>query len=316
MEEIAVEFVDAMASIAQGGAGKGDADASGDTSRLHVEIVSAKGLALPIESREALQMLQISVLYRDEHKWSPPVACSSHDPLLNVQLDFGITRVALLDEDHPLTIFVSLAPGARVEQTPCGLSACCRTIISSAAIDSRLVCLYGGDFISVELLPCENDGITETGAGSLFVRLSLSGRLAAVQSEWDIAVIEQRLEAYQDKLSNAHRDNFQLAKSWFARCKRDYPHLESRKIKMVAEDECGRHRFVCGFVSPHVTCPRSVDGPRFAARFVSLIPFKRDVSLSGERVSTWHSAYGTAVRLQVRLASASARHAPLLPTAH
>jgi len=40
-----------------------------------------------------------------------------------------------------------------------------------------------------------------------------------------------------------------------------------------------------------------VDGPRYAARFVSLIPFKRDVSLSGERVSTWHSAQCTAIRL-------------------
>lgn len=74
--------------------------------------------------------------------------------------------------------------------------------------------------------------------------------------------------------------------------------LEDRKIKLVAEDECGRHRFVCGFVSPSVRTPRSVDGPRFAARFVSLLPFKRDVSLSGERVSTWHSAQCTAVRLQ------------------
>ena len=53
-----------------------------------------------------------------------------------------------------------------------------------------------------------------------------------------------------------------------------------------------------GFVSPEVTSPRSLDGPRFAARFVSLIPFKRDVSLSGERVSTWHSAQSTVLRLQ------------------
>lgn len=301
MEQIAEEFYDAMSSMAIDSSNVGVNELHDDShsgSQLQLEIVSAKGLALPIESREALQMLQISVLFRNEYKYSQPVACASHDPLLNFKTEFNISRQTLLDEDNAMTIYVSLAPSARVEQTPCGLSSCCRSIICSAAIDSRLVCLYGGDYISVELLPCENDGITDQGAGSLFVKLSLAGKLAAVQADWDIAAIEQQMESYQDKLANAHRDNFQMAKSWFARCKRDYPFLENRKIKIIAEDECGRHRFVCGFVSPQVTCPRSVDGPRFAARFVSLIPFKRDVSLSGERVTTWHSAFGTAVRLQ------------------
>jgi len=294
MEGIAEEFYDAMSTL-----GSTTQRADGNSgSRLECEIVSAKGLALPLESREALQMLQVSVLFRNEYKWSSPVACASHDPTINFKTAFDISRQTLLDEDNPLTIYLSLAPSARVEQTPCGTFSCCRTIICSAAIDSRLVCLYGDDYVSVELLPCENDGITDQGAGSLFVKLSLSGKLASVQTDWDVAAIEQQMESYQDRLAHAHRDNFQLAKSWFARCKRDYPYLENRKIKMIAEDECGRHRFVCGFVSPYVSCPRSVDGPRFAARFVSLIPFKRDVSLSGERVSTWHSAYGTAVRLQ------------------
>ena len=294
MEHLAAEFYDAMSSMAAPAAALDD---SRSGSQLQLEIVSAKGLALPLESREALQMLQVSVLFRGECRWSAPVACSSHDPLINFNTEFNISRQTLLDEDNPMTIYLSLAPGAKVEQTPCGLNSCCRTVICSAAIDSRLVCLYGGDYVSVELLPCENDGLTDQGAGSLFVKLSLTGKLAAVQADWDVAAIEQQLESYQDRLANAHRDNFQAAKSWFARCKRDFPFLESRKIKMVAEDECGRHRFVCGFVSPQVTCPRSVDGPRFAARFASLVPFKRDISLSGERVTTWHSAYGTAVRM-------------------
>lgn len=297
MEHIAEEFYDALSLMAQGQMGGARSDEVHSGSKLLLEVVSAKGLALPLESREALQMLQISVLFRNECKWSAPVACSSHDPLINFTTEFSISRQTLLDEDNPILIYLSLAPGAKVEQTPCGMTSCCRSIICSAAIDSRLVCLYGGDYVSVELLPCENDGLTDKGAGNLFVKLSLAGKLASVQADWDIAAIEQQLEIYQDKLSNAHRDNFQTAKTWFARCKRDYPFIESRKIKMVAEDECGRHRFVCGFVSPHVTCPRNVDGPRFAARFVSLVPFKRDVSLSGERVSTWHSAYGSAVRM-------------------
>ncbi len=183
--------------------------------------------------------------------------------------------------------------------------------MSCAAIDPRLVCTYGDDYISVELIPCENDGISasdagENVAGNLFVRLSLLGENARspntvfVESEmdWSQEKIERCVDDYQQRVARAHQDNFQLARSWFSRARREFPFLEDRKIKIVAEDECGRHRFVTGFVSPDVVTPRSVDGPRFAARFVSLIPFKRDVSLSGERVSTWHSAQCTTVRLQ------------------
>ncbi len=184
--------------------------------------------------------------------------------------------------------------------------------MSCAAVDPRLACLYGGDYVSIELIPCENDGISsgdgaDGSAGCLFVRMSLLGENARAHNavlatdtdvDWSADKIERVMSAYQDRISKAHQDNFQLARSWFARARREFPFLEDRKIKMVAEDECGRHRFVCGFVSPSAVTPRSVDGPRYAARFVSLIPFKRDVSLTGERVSTWHSVQCTAVRLQ------------------
>ena len=184
--------------------------------------------------------------------------------------------------------------------------------MSCAAVDPRLACLYGGEYVSVDLIPCENDGIStaesgEGSAGSLFVRMSLLGENTRQNNtvldvdtdlDWSSDKIERVMSDYQDRISKAHQDNFQLARSWFSRARREFPFLEDRKIKIVAEDECGRHRFVCGFVSPSAVSPRSVDGPRYAARFVSLIPFKRDVSLSGERVSTWHSVQCTAIRLQ------------------
>ena len=186
------------------------------------------------------------------------------------------------------------------------------TEVSCAAIDPRLACTYSGEYISVELIPCENDGVTttqnaEAAAGLIYLRLSFHGESSrhnnpvqmdgTTDFEWSADRIERAIGNYQDRITKTHQDNFQLARSWFSRARRDYPFLEDRKIKLVAEDECGRHRFVCGFVSPNVKTPRSVDGPRYAARFVSLIPFKRDVSLSGERVSTWHSAQCTAIRL-------------------
>ena len=42
----------------------------------------------------------------------------------------------------------------------------------------------------------------------------------------------------------------------------------------------GCHRFVCSLVEPLVP-PRELVNPRASARFVSLIPFKRDTGLLG-----------------------------------
>ena len=314
MEALAAQFVENLAVGAPTGAGATEAG-------LRVEIVSAKGLAMPLESREVMQGLQISALYRKQHVRSPTIACTSTDPLINFTTDFNVSKEQLLTKDGLIMVYLSLAPTRPADQVHCGKHACCRTLVSCAAIDPRLAYTYGGDFISVELIPCENDGITsnpgsEGPAGSLFLRLSLRGEgmqsrkggaseasrtvlqmAAEADYDWSSEKVERAISSYQDRISRAHQDNFQLARSWFSRARREFPFLEERKIKLVAEDECGRHRFVCGFVSPLVKTPRSVDGPRYAARFVSLIPFKRDVSLSGERVSTWHSAQCTAIRM-------------------
>eukprot|EP00606_Chrysophyceae_sp_TOSAG23-5_P001494 GSChrysophyteH2.ASY1.ANO1.1.1 assembled CDS len=307
MEQLAAEFVQGLA------AGEPES-ASTISSGLRLEVVSAKGLALPLESRELAQGLQVSVLYRKKHVRSETQLCSSTDPVINFITDFEVTKQELLVEDSLMMAYLSVAPTNTADQVRCGVNNCCRTLISCAAIDPRLVCTYDGDYISIELIPCENDGVAaadstaagESVAGNLFVRLSLLGENARVNNtvfsesaiDWSLEKIEKSIDSFQQQVAKAHQDNFQLARSWFSRARREFPFLEDRKIKIVAEDECGRHRFVTGFVSPQVLTPRSVDGPRYAARFVSLIPFKRDVSLSGERVSTWHSAQCTAVRLQ------------------
>lgn len=41
-----------------------------------------------------------------------------------------------------------------------------------------------------------------------------------------------------------------------------------------------------------------MDGPRFAARIVSLIPFYRGVELIGGNLSAWNASFSTMVKLQ------------------
>ena len=53
-----------------------------------------------------------------------------------------------------------------------------------------------------------------------------------------------------------------------------------RMVKIFAQDETGRSRSVCSFMRP-LRAGRLLDGPRQAARFVSLIPFERASSCVG-----------------------------------
>ena len=158
--------------------------------------------------------------------------------------------------------------------------------------------------MSVELMPCEQDGANvDVNLGTLYVKLSiLDGKEAtqarvALQTEADVKEIDFAISSHQERMSKLNRDFILTARSWWARARKQYPHVENRVVKILAEDESGQHRFVSSFVAPH-TPPRELVNARFAARFVSLIPFKRDMGLTGGRIETWRCALALLSRMQ------------------
>ncbi len=120
METLATQFVENLAL--------------GSTFQTHVpvglrmEIVSVKGLALPLESREILQGLQVSALYRNKHFRSAIVSCTSTDPIINFISDFDVSKEELLTQDNIIMVYLSLAPIRTSDQVRCGINACCRTL--------------------------------------------------------------------------------------------------------------------------------------------------------------------------------------------
>ena len=68
------------------------------------------------------------------------------------------------------------------------------------------------------------------------------------------------------------------------------PSNSERLVKLFAKDETGHNRPVCTTVAPHQV-GRLLETPRQAARFVSLLPFRRLPSLGGQdgsaRVEQW-----------------------------
>ncbi|KAF1330961.1 hypothetical protein FI667_g4705, partial [Globisporangium splendens] len=65
-------------------------------------------------------------------------------------------------------------------------------------------------------------------------------------------------------------------------------HLRPRLVKLFAEDDDGRFRMVCEFVTP-LRAPAAIRSPSEAARFVGLLPYESNPVVDGTRDDTWRS---------------------------
>ena len=181
-------------------------------------------------------------------------------------------------------------------------------------IDYRYAKMYSTEYLSAELLPCEQDGgHIDVNLGKVYLRMELiqgqgtgtgtgagtgaGGEKAIPQSEAEVREIELDINAHQERVSRLNREFILSARSWWTKARKQYPHVEDRVVKILAEDESGQHRFVSSFVQP-LTPPRELVNARFAARFVGLLPFKRDMGLTGGRVETWRCAHTLLSRMQ------------------
>ena len=176
MSEIGKLADEVRKTFPQGSSAKSSAkDAPSIENGLGIEIISAKGLALPLEHREQLQSLEVSTLYEKQHVRSNSIACTSSEPEINMKVEYPIMKSDLIQNESLIMIYISIAPTRPLDQSKCGISSCSRTLISSAAIDPRLACIYGNEYMNVELMPCENDGVSTSskGAGSIYVKLVL-----------------------------------------------------------------------------------------------------------------------------------------------
>jgi hypothetical protein len=275
-----------------------------DSPRLVVEILSAKALNI---DDQRVSYLQLHILYNHEIIRSSPTLCqASMDPVLNFSCSFPLTDFesintpnALLNSESPILIYLTTSTDARVENNCCGVS-CVKSLIAAAVLDFRYSLLHSEEYISVELLPCELDGVhMGVSAGVLYARLKLQNLpLTAIDfDQFTQQDIEDSIWNYQNKLANENRNLYQIARSWWGKSIETYPHIKNHVFKIIAEDELGYHRSVCSLLHP-IEPHRNLINPKFSARYVSLIPFRRDIGLTGGRVETWRSCHATMCRLQ------------------
>lgn len=68
-----------------------------------------------------------------------------------------------------------------------------------------------------------------------------------------------------------------------------------RLVKLYATTETGARALSCSFLAP-LRAGRLIDSPLHAARFVSLLPWRRDCTIGGERTEVWHSLHTVLAR--------------------
>ena len=251
---------------------------------LRVEVLSARGLLL---DSNYLHFLELHVLYAGKRFTSPEVQ-GVNEPVFDFSVhfdvfgNFPVTFANLLKRKDTVLIYLTTTLKSRDDFSYVGFQPS-KVLFAVAVIDFRYALMHSGDFISVELLPCELDGINMgCSSGVLFLRLSLENLPGEkITGILDPHEVEEVMTRDINRMSEENREFYHIARTWWARIKKVYPYIEGRSLKVLAKDESGQHRFVCSYLAP-IQPPRELNGPRFAARFVSLLAYnRRTVSLLG-----------------------------------
>ena len=247
---------------------------------LKVEILSAKGLQLDYNFAHSLQLhiLYAGQIFRSNE------APGSYEPVFNFTSVFSLSNrkdlsaLNVMKYCDPVVVYLTSTVREEDNYIPVGLLST-RLLVACAVLDFRYAFLYTGDYISVELLPCELDGINMgCSPGIIFMRLSLENLPPSdVFGTISASEVDEAICSYHSRMVRDNQEFYKIARSWWNKTKKTYPYVENRQIKLLARDETGQHRFVSSFVFP-ISPPRELNGPRFAARFVSLIPSRNRAS--------------------------------------
>lgn len=146
-------------------------------------------------------------------------------------------------------------------------------------------------------LPVSLVGTMKVPIGSLDVRADLLHfkRTASVARE--VATFLNKETLQRNTLTHSF---YQYAKQWWdeylndasvydaAQPQRSLVGSRMRLVKLFAEDDDGRFRMVCKFVTP-IRTPAAIKSPSEAARFVALLPFEATSAVGGARDDTWRS---------------------------
>lgn len=245
------------------------------------------------ESESTLQQFFVlHVHFRGQRLCSKPVPCSC-EPAFHEGFLLELSRGAR-DAGRPLsrTDLLSISDPVHltlVRNTPAGD----RELVGTCYLEWRAVLAQGTGRAntSVEMVGVSSEG--NIPAGIIDVRLESLPR--GGEEEGDTIgheVLSAQLSLEKQRAAERERVFLVYAKQWW----REYQHVRAshvdRMVKIFAHDENGVSHPVCAYVHP-MRAGRLLDGPRGAARYVSLMPYERasSVGTGGARDEVWSSTH-------------------------
>lgn len=161
-----------------------------------------------------------------------------------------------------------------------------RTLYSQKLIEWRFLLCYGNISLNIELPTtyCTKMNERKTNVGLLQIHLELLPKTGLVLLPENIVVTQLSKEK---AVINSVADRFHTySTGWW----NDFKELKLsvRPIKLYAESQDGIWRPATTFIR-ELTGVRGISSPQHAARFVSLIPLrKNEKGASGDRLEVWH----------------------------
>ncbi len=250
-------------------------------------------------------LLSLHVHFRGQQLHSRPVPCACEPDLREGFLLELCRRGKPGDRGTMLSYAEALSISEPVSLVMTRTSARGETdLVGSCRLEWRSVLASdaGRINLTVELSGCGQE--CKISAGILEITVEVIPRSGEVV-EGDVVAMQLRAE--KDRAAERDRLFLVYAKQWWKEYLQIRPSHAQRLVKIFAPDEQGVSRSVCSYVHP-LQAGRLLDGPRHAARFVSLLPFERANSVGSggcctEMWSSLHTAFSQKKGVSSALAS-------------
>ena len=101
-------------------------------------------------------------------------------------------------------------------------------------------------------------------------------------------ILEDQFTQEKKTINNDVLKFYDYSTEWWNDYKKLKNGFDKRPVKIYSEDESGVFKAIFSFVKPLYGL-KGIDSPFHAARFVSLIPYKKEENPGGERKEIWHN---------------------------
>ena len=154
--------------------------------------------------------------------------------------------------------------------------------ISVKEIEWRFLLEHGKLEINVEFPSIVDNGKSSCGFVNIFLEL------LPKKKSMDL-VPERNLEEQLSLEKRAHAQKvkrfYDYSSEWWKEYKNIDPSFEKRSVKIYCGNEHNQYKPIFTYITPLRL--RGIDSPQYACRFISLIPFHRNVKPGGEKTDCW-----------------------------